>query len=171
MQKYSTQSALLHWLSLLLVTILFVSGLVSHEFEAEAKNPDILQSHIFLGIFLLVVSLARLWFRFSTKQPEELETINNSHKIIKKSIQFLLYIFSILTPLAGLNIILSSDVDLEIIETHPELLFSETTHLAREYHEIIAFAFLFLILAHSVGIVLHILRTKTNILGRMWPDT
>ncbi len=170
MQKYSSSSALGHWLALLLIAILFALGLLSHGYSPETKNPDILQSHIFLGIFFLVVSVARLWFRFSTKKPNELDTVNKSHKILKNSVQWLLYLFSILVPLAGLNIILSSDVDLEIIENHPELLFSQATQLAREYHEIFAFAFLFLIAFHLAGVVLHIVRTKTNILKRMWPD-
>ena len=168
MEKFSNRNALIHWISAIIIAFMFITGLISSDFDLKHKNANILQAHIFIGIFVLLISLIRVFTILKDQRPKELETVNKFHFLFKKLVQSLIYLLLIILPTSGLIIISNSPVDLEILESRPELLFSKEILDLIEIHEILVYSFLTLIVFHIAGIFLHMIRTKEKILKRMW---
>lgn len=72
-QKYSISTIATHWLSTLLILILFPLGIYMSKLEGSEKL-GLIQTHAMLGIAILILTLIRTWTYFKKERPADLKT-------------------------------------------------------------------------------------------------
>ena len=68
-QKYSTATIAIHWISSILILILFPLGKYTTGIQGE-ENLSLIQTHALLGLAVLILTLIRTWLFSKVKdQP------------------------------------------------------------------------------------------------------
>jgi cytochrome b561 len=185
-EKYTKTAIALHWLIAIAVILQLASGIWMSDAieEKETRNLayDVFQWHKALGLTVLILSLARLFWRLTHKAPALPENMNKFERFAAHSSHILFYILMISVPLLGWAMVSVSVYGLPTMYfglfEWPHLSFlqglgdSENMHdIFEESHEIAAFAMLFLILIHLSAALKHHFIDKDNVLIRMLPFT
>ena len=83
----------------------------------ELDIPDrtlntLFSTHKLLGLLLLILVLARLWYRLSYEKPQDEPTIERWQKVLSHLNHWGLYLFLVLVPIGGIiGILLYSSLD------------------------------------------------------------
>lgn len=88
-QKYSTATIAIHWISAILILILFPLVKYTTGIEGEEKL-SLIQTHALLGLAVLILTLIRTWLFFKSKRLANLKT---NSKINDKLIVWLIICF------------------------------------------------------------------------------
>jgi len=167
--RYNTVMVILHWaLAIFILGMLFIGAVVLDEMDSD--NPQkvlLLKLHIIAGAGILLFTLFRLGVRIFTPQPAPLPGTKKWMAILSNAIHYLLYLFTILTAIAG--VVLATSADL------PAILFSHAgvlprdyeEYLAHEQHEVFAELLLFTILLHVAAALYHQFMLKDGLMSRM----
>lgn len=113
--RYSTVAILLHWLIAALILLQIVMA-----GRMEARTPEafaVTQLHKSIGISILLLSLARLAWRFTHRPPPEPEALASWERRLAGVVHVGLYAVMILMPLTGWIMVSASRYDV------PTLLF------------------------------------------------
>lgn len=105
-QKYSSARIAIHWISTILILILFPLGKYTTSIEGEEKL-SLIQTHALLGLAVLILTLIRTWLFFKSKRLANLKT---NSKINDKLIVWdhnLFYILLFAITISGIPSILS----------------------------------------------------------------
>jgi len=100
--RYTTVAIILHWaIALLIIFMLpfghYMTDLPRGSFERLAA----FQAHYSIGITILVLTLARLVWRFMHPAPKLPSTMKPAEKMLAKAAHYLFYVLLIALPLAG----------------------------------------------------------------------
>lgn len=169
MKKYPVAMMLIHWLTLLLV----VAAYATSGDPTRGHNPlDFLlgQIHVLTGCLLFILVLARLVVRFISPLPP----VTNTATVLAaaaKAGHGLLYLFMLLTPLAGWCKLSSKVSDFDAILFSPPLLAqpSPWLHQLGNAHETIGNLFITLVGLHAVAALVHHYYFKDETLKKMLP--
>ncbi len=162
--RYSRAMIWLHWLTVLVLTVLFVAGLVAVRipFDSPLKQP-LFQLHAVLGYVLLIMTLVRLYFKFRTPQPPPPAGMSGARLALYKLVHGLLYLSLILMAISGINILQQSGLGLSPF-FDPRGLDFEVPPVGLHVNG--KFAVLALVLIHVVGVFSY-QATKGDVLSRM----
>lgn len=165
----------IHWLTAVLIAILFPLGLIMMEltyYDSGYKTfPHI---HKSLGLILLAVTVLRLlWVLVLSKPPKALPQ-PRLLELVAKSVHHLLYLCLLTLLLSGYLISTADGRGIDVFNwfTVPALItpFDGQADLAGEIHEIAAWSLMGLIALHVVGALKHHIidkdRTLLRIFGR-----
>ena len=164
--KYSKGTIYIHWISVILILILFPLGKYIAGLEYEDKLFP-LRVHAILGIFLFVLTIVRVYFYFNYPKPPHIKTGSNfNDKLIvwiENSFYYLIFLISLLGVLAMVllgygNAVLNNDASL--IKPHKESIWVES-------HNILATILMILFVLHVIGVIKHYIKTKENTLKRI----
>jgi len=138
--------------------------------------------HKTLGLLVLVLSITRLFWKFTHKAPAPLPGLKSWEKMLAKALHSLFYVFMIGMPLVGWAIISTSRFPSFLFNWTkvriPELPFwsgldkvakHDMHEFFEEAHELMAFAAIALILLHVLAALKHHKAGK-DILVRMMPN-
>ena len=171
--QFALPLRILHWLmAALILTMLFIGiAMVS----SLGDYHRLLALHRPLGILILILALARLVTRLSTRLPPFPATMSQSERRVASMSERLLYTLFIAQPLVGwamlsaghYPIVMFGAVHLPpILPAMPELYAT-----LRETHTILAFLLLLAFLAHFGAVLFHTLVLRDGLLNRMVPWT
>jgi len=164
--KYTKGTIWIHWLSALLIIVLFFLGKYVEELEQIDKLGP-LKLHAILGFLVLFLSIFRTYFFFKSPRPPHLDTgtkINN--KIITwihNIFYFLLFIISI----SGIATMLTTGYGEFLATGDVGLIKPHDDSLPLKVHEIMATIMMILLALHVFGVVKHKFLTGENALKRM----
>ena len=164
--KYSKGTIIIHWITALLILILFPLGKYIGGLESEDKLSP-LGIHAALGIIVFVLTIIRAYFYFKHPRPPHLKTgykFNDKLIVwIDNSFYYLIFLISILGILAMINIGYGNAIrtgDISLIKPHDESLLVEG-------HNLLATILMILFVLHVIGVIKHYILTKENTLRRI----
>lgn len=168
-KRYSTTMIVLHWvLAVFILGAIFFGAFVLDEMEnTHPQKILLLKTHIIVGAGILLLTLLRLYLRYSTPQPAPLVSDKPLADKLAKGLHHLLYLLTILTVLSGLTLAITADLPAVLLNHVGELPKDYEDYLAHEAHDIFANLLLFSILLHAAAALYHQFILKDGLLSRM----
>lgn len=161
----------IHWIHGALITFTLLSGgLILSEMPDNADKIGSLKIHMLLGIVITLITLVRL-YKVSKHPAMKALAVGASRESIIKWNHRLIYVMLLVVGISGIIAAKTSGLG-EIVwfGKEAELYAGATSlsELAGTVHGIATKLLMFLIVMHVVGIFSYMLKTKENILKRMW---
>jgi len=169
MKRYNTMMVLLHWvLAIFILGAIFMGAIVLDEMESEHPQKILLlKTHILVGVGILLLTVFRLYVRYTTPQPAPVASDKPVTDIIAKGIHHLLYLLTILTVLAGIALAVSADLPAVLLNHAGELPKDYEDFIAHEAHGFFANMLFFTVLLHVAAALYHQYILKDGLLSRM----
>jgi cytochrome b561 len=174
---YSRTAIILHWLIALLIIGQLAGGLFMENLPPTSFKFELYQWHKSFGIMILLLSFARLGWRFTRKPPALPDGMKAWEKLAARGTHIGFYVLMIGVPLSGWAMVSASvyDIDTVLFKLIPwphipgipqEAGLEDTLKFA---HEILAKAVIVLLLLHVGAALKHHLVKKDDVLTRMIP--
>ncbi|RLA73638.1 MAG: hypothetical protein DRG11_07480 [Epsilonproteobacteria bacterium] len=170
--NYNKSAIVLHWVHGFVILLVLVTGTVvlSHMPNDIAKL-DSFKIHMILGIVIFGLTIYRIINNILSHKVSPLKVSLDRQKLIKYN-HIAIYVVIILVAISG--ILLSKGSGLGEI-----VLWGAQTELYKDFHDfgigiahsILTKILIFLIIMHIVGVVSYGIKTKENVLRRMWINT
>lgn len=165
--SYGSMAVLIHWISALLILVLFGSGFRSGYSESEAIKTFALQIHVPVAILVLLLTITRLvwWWKFDRK-PDQIKSIPAWQNRAAKLVHKLLYILLFVLLGSGIAMSIMSGLPLSIFGGEPLPNLAELP--PRTPHGLAARAAVVLVVLHAAAALHHHFVLKDKTLRRMW---
>lgn len=175
-ENYSSVARFLHWLTVVLLVMLFFSGIAMTYRGEELKLWDattnfLYSAHKAIGLLLLAIIILRLGYRLTYGVPQAPASLSGLQKRVADGVHWLLYALLLAVPIVGwIGISMFPALDVFGVKI-PALVAAdrESSEWVFELHEILGDFLLVLISVHVGAALLHIFVLKDDIMQRMWP--
>jgi cytochrome b561 len=171
MEKYSKCMVRIHWIHGALISFVLLSGgLILSNMPDNADKIGSLKGHIIMGLLITIITLVRIVKVRKHPEMKPLSVGEGREKIIKWNHR-LIYIMLLIVGISGMVAAKTSGVgDIVFLGKQAELYADATSFskLAGGVHAVATKLLMALIVMHVAGIVSYALKTKENILKRMW---
>ncbi|WP_460219387.1 cytochrome b/b6 domain-containing protein [Psychroserpens sp. MEBiC05023] len=165
-KKYSKGTVIVHWLTAVLILVLFPMGKYMEGLELSEKM-DLIKIHAILGTIVLILTIFRSFYFFKHERPVDLKTgskFNDKLAVwIHNAFYFLLFgiaISGIATLILGGYIEAFKTNSIELIKPHNEIT-------SLQPHGILAMIMMILLVMHVIGVVKHLIFKKENVFKRI----
>lgn len=166
-KKFSSGTIITHWLTALLILLLFPMGKYMSDLD-PAEKMGLIKIHAVLGILVFIMTIIRSWLFFKSPRPEDLKTGSNfNDKLIAwihNAFYFLLFGISI----SGIGTMIIGGHGEALISKNPSLILSKDAIMPLKGHEIMSVIMMILLVMHILGVVKHYVLTKENTLRRIF---
>lgn len=166
--KYPKAIIIIHWLTVVLLILVFFRGKALEGLDFNTENINTFRAHAIPGVLILILTLIRIFIKKKNKNnvPKEIEYYSNGHKIMVNTVNKLIYVLLILTPIIGFMMIyktgaLAYDFG-GAFPTGAE--FNETLEVL---HKVFVFSLLGMVILHVAGVVIYKVKTGENLIKRM----
>lgn len=165
-QKFSKGIILPHWLSAVLIPMLFFQGIYMKELEMSEKM-GLLKLHAILGCIVLILTIIRTLSLFKAKRPEHLKTgsIINDKLVIWIHRAFYFLIFAIL--ISGLSAMLLGGYTEALQTGNVSMIKAFNDIPPLQPHGIMSTILMILAGMHVLGFAKHRILKKENTLKRI----
>jgi cytochrome b561 len=167
-KKYPKPIIALHWLTFILLIVVFVFGKALEDYEFTTENFNHYRKHALLGMLILVLTIIRFVVKrkYKNSLPPEINYYSEGHKKVVNIVNRLLYVFLIITPLIGFVMIFQTGaMQADLGGPFPEgAHFNEALEAL---HKGAVFGLISLIITHVVGVVMYKLKTGENLVRRI----
>lgn len=168
-KKYHPVQVTLHWLVVILVFAAFVIGKSMSGLPNDANKLIPLALHMGLGIFTLVVIMARFIARMKLPRPKHATTGNVVFDWIGKAVHYALYLFVFLLAVSGMSLSMQAGlVPIVFGGSGSPLPADFFAFTSRMMHGFIAPALFMLVILHVGAALYHQFILRDNLLARMW---
>lgn len=164
--RYGTVAIAIHWLTALLILLLFTTGFLAAAQTDPAAKLALLRAHIPFGVGALLLTLLRIvWWLAADRRPTLPADQPAWQKFMAKAVHIALYIIILVSASSGIATIVLSGALPAIIgsATLPDL----ETVLPRTVHGIGAKLMLGLLAAHIGAALYHQFIRRDRLLARM----
>ena len=164
-EKYGRLALSLHWISALLMLVLWPLGFIMARMGDSANRTSLYRVHVVIGLLILLLTIIRVIWHFvdvKIDPPPNLAFWNLKAFIWNHN---LLYLFLLVMAASGIAMLQGSGVSLPAGNITPDAIAAADVP-ARSGHSLFSKVFLLLFLAH-VGGVFRYQFTKGNVLARM----
>lgn len=154
-QKYAVSQRILHWLTLVLLIVSFVSHEAMKESwialrrSGEATFSTGTAVHVWIGVLILVLTVARIVLRVTKGAPAPVEGQSRQITIVSAATHGLLYLALLMLPISGGMAWFAGVTD------------------ASEVHEVFFNIGWVLVALHIAGALYHQFLLKDNLIARM----
>lgn len=159
--KYPKTMIYLHWFTLLCVLVAYFTG------DYPPADGVIGEIHVFSGLLLILLFMIRIPLRLLYRNVLPKHNLSPLQHIAAHSVQMLLYIFMLLTPILG-YLTLTADVDDFMLLGVTLPYFSVDISLGKA-HQIVANGFTVLAGLHAIAALFHHFILKDSVLKSMSP--
>ena len=169
-QPYSGVAKAFHWTIVVLIALMLYGGWTVEDLPKD-ERLGVMQIHAGVGITVLVLMLARIFYRLGHPAPALPADMPRWQVIASKATHHGLYFFVILQPVLGLAIATTSKFNLHAFGILGlQLAPNEVIHdIAEDLHGLNAWIITALIAAHIVGALYHHFIRHDAVLKRMLP--
>ena len=165
---YGTVAVTIHWLSAVLIIALIVSGFSATTTEDLTIKADILRVHLPLGVLILLLTLARIfWWLWVDKKPASV-AMPRLQNLIARATHMIFYILILGVAASGIAMILLSGAGAIIFGFSPEALPNFLNYPPRAPHGIGARLMIVLFVLHAGAALYHHFVKRDGLLYRMW---
>jgi len=167
-QKYSISTIATHWLSTLLILILFPLGIYMSKLEGSEKL-GLIQTHAMLGIAILILTLIRTWTYFKKERPADLKTGSKFNDKLIIWIHKLFYVLLFAITISGIVTMVNGGY-IEALEINDaDIILAENRNNALKGHGTLSIIMMVLLAVHIAGVIKHYIKNKENTLKRIIP--
>ena len=162
--NYGRIAQILHWFSALLILAMIPMGLAMTRMTEGSTQTSLYRAHVGVGLIVLLLTAARIIWRFIDPSPEMPAQITGIRKLAFKGIHILQYVMLVLMLGSGVAILVSSGLGLSPANILPEAISADLAPVGG--HALLSKVFIVLLLAHLGGMIEYQL-FHGNTLGRM----
>ncbi len=166
-QRYSRGTITIHWLSALLIIILFPLGKYMAGLEPVEKM-GMIKIHAALGVLVFILTLIRSWLFFKAPRPADIATGSRINDKLVVWVHNSFYLILLGIAITGIVIMILGGYGDALQNNKPELILSRDQIAPLRGHGILALILMVLLLMHVVGVVKHYLTTGENTLRRIF---
>lgn len=166
--KYSKGTIAIHWISAILILILFPLGKYMSGIPTADKMTWI-QVHVLLGLLIFLLTILRSILFFTSLRPVHLDTGSKFNDLLAIGIQRSFYILLLLIGISGIStLIFGGYLDAFMSSTiSPELILPHEDILPLKAHNLLSGLMILLIGMHIVGVIRFNIKHKTNVIKRI----
>lgn len=165
-QKYSKATIATHWLTALLILILFPLGKYMERIEPSEKM-GLITVHAILGIIVFVLTIVRTRSFFKNERPTDLETGSKFNNKLTVWIHNVFYIILFVLSISGIAVMLLGGYAEALQSSAPELIKNRSEITPMKVHGITSLIMMILLVLHVLGVLKHYIFTKENTLKRI----
>jgi cytochrome b561 len=174
-RRYSNVAVVFHWVTVVLVLAQAIVGFGFNRFSEGALKAELFTWHKTIGPLILLITLARLWYRVKNPPPPFTTELPDWERLAAVWNHRLFYTLLIAMPLVGL-VAISGDAEsptTRLVGGFPFPLvpgISEATaDMAGEVHEVAAWVLVALILVHVAAALKQQFYNRWRLAARMPP--
>jgi cytochrome b561 len=165
-KKYNKGTIVIHWITAILIIILFPLGKYMSGIEPVEKM-GLLKVHIIFGIIVFVLTLIRSLLFFKKERPADLKTGSKFNNRLIVWIHNLFYILLFVISISGIGTLVTGG-DMEAIQSNNfSLILSSSEISPLKPHGIFATIMMLLLVMHVFGVIKHFISKKENTLKRI----
>lgn len=164
MKKYGKTTIAIHWISLLLIAMLILSGNFWRDINGDSYS--LLIVHFVLGMLVALLTIIRVIIHFKGNRPETLKSGNSFRDKVIIWVQYLFYVVLFILALSGVLMLLKGGYLQAVIDGDMNFKLAEDCN-GIIIHEAMVKVFMGLLVAHVLGVFSFILKTKQNIFKRI----
>lgn len=165
-EKYTKGTVIIHWLTAILILILFPLGKYMEGIIVSEKM-NLLKIHIILGIIVFILTLIRSYNFFNSERPANLKTGSKFNDTLAVWIHNAFYFLLIGISIAGLvTMFIGGYID-ALKSGASDLILSKENFAPLKAHGFLATVMVALLVLHVLGVVKHYVMTKENAVKRM----
>ncbi len=172
-EVYGTLARIFHWLTVLLIAVQLPIGMYMVE-RAESTKFDattgtLYDTHKLLGVIVLLLVLARLFYRLTNGAPSDEPTLEMWQRLVSHITHWSIYVLLIAVPIGGYlgvsyyGAAAPFGIQLPVFVAKNE----DTAKLVFQLHQMGARLLLLLIAMHVGAALFHHFVRKDNVLRRM----
>ncbi|MGB1204849.1 MAG: cytochrome b [Chitinophagales bacterium] len=165
-KKFSRRTIISHWLTALLILILFPMGKYMHGL-APADKMLFVKIHAILGILVFLITIVRSIAFFKDERPKHLNTgtvITDKLSIwIHNAFYVLLFIISV----SGIGVMIAGGYGEALMNGTPDIIKSKEDIPPMPVHGFSTFIMMVLLVLHVLGVAKHYFFAKENALERI----
>ena len=165
-RQYGRGAAAFHWVSAILIIFLLLQGFAMTKLALGDLKTTIYQFHVTLGWFVVILSIARVWWARRDRRPDPLD-MPAAEAAAFKWVHYLLVLGAVVTATSGILLLIGSGIVpvgplVDAAEVDGSLIF-------RNAHFVFALGMVVLLVAHVGGGLMY-QRRAGQTFGRMrWP--
>jgi len=165
-KKYNKGTIAIHWLTFILIVLLFPLGKYMAGLEAEAKM-SLLKTHASFGAIIFILTTIRAWLFFKAERPANIKTGYKFNDRLVVWVHYTFYILLFGISISGIVTLLFGGYASALIHEDAELIIHSDNMFSLEGHGLMALLLMLLIVMHVAGVAKHYLFTKENALDRI----
>jgi len=166
-QKFSKSIIYVHWISAILILILFPLGKYMTGLEPIAKM-GLIKLHAVLGILILLLTVFRTFIFFKHRRPADLETDSKFNNWLVKWNHNAFYYILIIIGLSGIGVLATGGYLAAFSGNDPAMILPADEIIPLKIHGLMSLLTMLLLLMHVVGVAKHYFITKENTLKRIF---
>ncbi len=165
-QKYDKPTILIHWLTALLILVLFPLGKYVEELE-QIEKLEFLKIHVIVGIIVFVLSIYRSYLYFKSPRPPHLKTGSEFNDKLIIWVHNIFYILLFLIPVTGIVALITTGYGEAVFARDISLVKPHKGSIPLETHEILSTIMMIVFALHVIGVIKHKILTKENTIKRI----
>lgn len=162
-EKYGRLAQWLHWLSAILIIVLWPIGFSMVRMPNSSAQMTLYQVHVSIGLLVALLTIIRAVWHFMDDRPAAPDGLTSFNRKLFQWTHNLLYVVLFILAVSGMAMLLSNNLGLLPGNISPAAIVDGPPRVA---HAIVSKVFMLLLVAHLAGVVRHQL-TKGNTLARM----
>ena len=167
-QKFSKGTIITHWLTAVLILVLFPMGKYMEDLELSEKM-GLIKIHAILGIVVLILTIIRTISYFKNERPTDLRTGSKFNDKLAVWIHNIFYFLLFGIAISGLATTILGGYGEAIKTGNIDSILSTTEITPLKPHGIMATIMMILLVMHIIGVIKHFVLTKENTLKRIIP--
>lgn len=166
-QKYSKAAIIVHWLTALLIFILFPLGKYMAGVE-PAEKMGLIKTHTLLGLIVLILTLIRSWLFFKALRPADLKTGSKFNDKLAVWLHNAFYFLLFGIAISGIAAMIVGGYGEAISSGNSELIINRNEIQPIKGHGLLTSILMLLFVMHVAGVVKHYVVKKENTLKRIF---
>src|SRR5580700_10378664 len=170
-RRYTPTAVSLHWIMAALILFSGILGLLLDDWPKASKLFWI-NIHAQVGLLVLVLLLARMWWRRTHTPPELPPEVSEISRRVSHPAHLLIYVLMLVTPMVGIVAFVWHarvlDFGLFTIDFGVKVN-SPVYHQAEDIHLWLTYGLLALVAGHAVAALWHHFVSRDTVLLRMLP--
>ena len=165
-QKFSKGTIIIHWLTTLLILLLFPLGKYISDINPSDKI-GLIKIHAILGIIVFILTMFRSWQFFKAQRPSHLKTGSKFNDKLAVYVHNAFYFLLFGISLSGIAVMIIGGYGNAITSGNLDLIQDRENIIPLKAHNILAVIMMILLVIHVVGVIKHYILLKENTLKRI----
>ncbi len=164
--KYSKGTIAIHWLTVLLIVILFPLGKYMAGLEPGEKM-GLVRIHVMLGMITFILTIIRSWLFFKAPRPADIKTGSKFNDKLAVWIHNAFYFLLFGIAISGIVTLILDGYGQALRNGNSGSIKSSGKIPSLKGHEIMVVMLMLLFVMHVIGVVKHYIMVKENTLKRI----
>ncbi|MET2985202.1 cytochrome b [Aureibaculum conchae] len=166
-KKFSTGTIIIHWLTAILILLLFPLGKYMAGLNPSEKM-GMIKVHAVLGIVVFVLTIIRSYLFFKSPRPKDLKTGSKFNDKLAVWIHNAFYFLLFGIAISGIATMILGGYGEALSQGNSDLIKTLEEIPPLKGHGVMALVMMILLVLHVIGVLKHYILTKENTLKRIF---